>query len=89
MPVAKGGKGGQHEQNLQSHLEQNKELLCGGKRNRKTQREGSYFRNRRRCRQQAGGAGAVRLAAGCVSDGVLQHARGVGSGGSGSWQCNT
>ena len=30
MPVAKGGKGGQHEQNLQSDLEQNEELLCSG-----------------------------------------------------------
>ena len=78
MPVAKGGKGGQHEQNLQSHLEQNKELLCGGKRNRKTQREGSYFRNRRYCRQQAGGAGAVRAAAGGVPDSGLQYASGMG-----------
>ena len=30
MPVAKGGKGGHDEQNLQSNLEQNEELLCGG-----------------------------------------------------------
>ena len=44
-------------------------------------REGSYFRNRRRCRQQAGGAGTVRLAAGRVSDSRLQHARGVGYSG--------
>ena len=79
MPVMRGGKGGQYEQNLQSDLEQNEELLRSGIGDCETQWERPYVRKlRREDNRQSDGAGTVYVAIGSLSDSRVQSACGVG-----------